>query len=810
MTYNADGTTTVKNAFNVRDTYTFTTLQNVSKITQISRAATATTAAATRNFTYDSNGYINSTTDWDGNLTSYVNDARGQPTTVNEAVGSPVARTTTTTYDTTTPNTTYPYHLPAVVVTPEVTTNFNYDAGGNLLTKVLTDTTPVTRTIPYVTNGQTRIWTYTWLNSLLQSVQTPRTDVTNKTTFTYDATGALTQISDALSHNTNITSHTGGGLPLTIVNPSNVTTLLTYDPRNYLLTSTLVTTGGNLVTTYGYDAAENLTSVTLPDNSKLANGYDTAHRLTSVTDLFDNNIQYTLDALGDRTLIQTFDPSSIVVHKHSGVFDALGRTTQDIGGMGQVTKYSYDPNSNALSITDPLTHRTTQTFDALNRLSTVTDPAPGGTTTTTYDPHDRPLTVQAPNGALTSYVYDGFADTIQQASPDSGTAVYHYDRDSNLRQKVDATSATANSTYDALDRMLTTAYPSDTAENVTYTYDQTPGHGYSIGLLTSLTDASGTLSRVYNSRSDISQETRTITGSSPLVTTNSFDAANRIATITYPSGTLVTYIRDIMGRITSVTSKAPGAGSAVNAATGIVYEPFGPLSAMLFSNAVTEARGYDLDYRLNTLTDTGTSTLQNLTYGYDAANNVKTITDAVTPANSQTLGYDNHNRLKTAAGNYGSLAYTYDTSGNRTFQTVAPTTTYTYTPNSNLLATVKTGGVTQTIGTTAAGNINSFSPATASGITALNYNQANRLATATAGATQVAAYGYDAFGHRLMKTASATTLFQSQKEALVTADLERETVEACYRIWICNAAIPLLEYANKQVDLDNRGEVLRF
>jgi RHS repeat-associated protein len=92
---------------------------------------------------------------------------------------------------------------------------------------------------------------------------------------------------------------------------------------------------------------------------------------------------------------------------------------------------------------------------------------------------------------------------------------------------------------------------------------------------------------------------------------------------------------------------------------------------------------------------------------------------------------------------------------------VAPASTYTYTPDSNVLDSVRTSGVTQTIGITAAGNINSFSPALPSGITALTYNQANRLATASASGTQVAAYTYDAFGHRLEKVTSTTTaLFQ--------------------------------------------------
>ena len=59
--------------------------------------------------------------------------------------------------------------------------------------------------------------------------------------------------------------------------------------------------------------------------------------------------------------------------------------------------------------------------------------------------------------------------------------------------------------------------------------------------------------------------------------------------------------------------------------------------------------------------------LQNLTYGYDADNNVNTITDAVNAANGQTLGYDVLNRINSAVsgtGGYGSLIWTYDNNGN--------------------------------------------------------------------------------------------------------------------------------------------------
>jgi RHS repeat-associated protein len=605
-----------------------------------------------------------------------------------------------------------------------------------------------------------RTWTYTWLNFLLASVETPNGDLTQ---YGYDAAGALTSTTNALSQVTNVTQNTGGGYPLTIVDPNIVTTTLTYNARLWLLTSTIsAASQPSFTTTWGYDPAGNLTSLTLPDNSKLTYVYDTAHRLTSVTDLFSNNIAYTLDALGDVTLTKVSNPKGKVERKHSGVFDALGRVLKDIGGVGQTTVYTWDNNGNAVTITDPDKNLTTQTFDALNCLSTVTYPSPGGIETITYDQHDRVLTVNLqPNNQTTSYEYDGFGDDIWLLSADTGATVYVYDADGNLTQKTDAVSAITNNTYDALDRVLMTTYPNDTSENVAYTYDQA-GHGFGIGHLTSLKDAVGSLSRNYDERGNILTDSR-VNGKTSMKTVYTYDPASRVASITYPSTSIVSYARDIMGRITRASAKTPGAPAYSPVASGVTYEPFGPTTGFTFGNGVADARVYDLDYRMTNLTEAGTAAVQNIGYGYDPANNVLNITDNVTASDSQTLVYDPLNRLKTATsgtGGYGSLAWTYDAVGNRLTQTAnSVLTTYGYTSGSNQLATITTGTTTQNVGTTAEGNINSFSPAMNT-VTALSYNQANRLAAVTAGTTQLAKYIYDAFGRRLRKATTAGTLYQ--------------------------------------------------
>jgi RHS repeat-associated protein len=716
-----DGSRTVTNALGEQEVYKFSTFQGVPKVTEIDRVATPSLPAATRLFTYDANGYMASQTDWNGNLTTYVNNAHGEPTTINEAVGGAQARTTTIAYDTTF------VHLPKTIVTPGLTTSFTYDASGNPLTKTLTDTT--TTSTPYSTTGTSRTWTYTWSNFLPASTQGPRTDVAELTKFTYDASGALTKTTNALNQATQITLHLPGGLPETVIDPNGVTTQLTYDARQRLLSSTVATAQGQLATKYAYDAAGNLLTATLPDGSALTNTYDAAHRLTALADFFGQKIAYTLDALGDRTQTNVSNAASVVQRKHTAGFDALGRVLQDIGGVGQTTAYTYDGNGNALTIKDPLQHTTQQAFDALNRRVQVTDPA-GGVASVAYDAHDRITSVTDPNGNITTYVYDGFGDVIQQASPVTGTTVYHYDLAGNLTQSVDANGAIANYTYDALDRVLTTTYPGDSAENVAYTYDQS-GHGFGTGRLTGVADAAGTLSRSYDERGNQLSESRTASGTT-LLTSYAYDAASRIASITYPLGWTVGYTRDAMGRSTALTARPPGGGAAVPVVSGIGYEPFGPAKALTYGNGVAETRAFDLDYRLTSLSASGTHGIQSLTYGYDAANNVLSMTDGVTSGNSQSFTYDVLNRLLSAAGSYGSLAYTYDKLGNR----------LTETPPVFPVAPLLDG----------MGSATTFA-----------YNQAGRLSATMAGAQTVAQYTYDAFGQRLIKVQPAiatTTLFQ--------------------------------------------------
>jgi len=575
-----------------------------------------------------------------------------------------------------------------------------------------------------------------------------------------------------------------------------VTTNLTYDPRQRLLTSKVVTSSGNRTTTYGYDAAENLTSVTQPDGSGLTYTYDPAHRLTTIKDLLSQGITYTLDALGDPTATTVLNATNTATSKHSNAFDALGRMQKDIGASNQTSSFTYDAVGNMITATDQASHATLRAFDALNRLNKITDPA-SGVTTTSYDAHDRPLTVTAPTGGATAYVYDGFGDLIQESSPNTGTTVYHYDNTGNRTQRVAPTGAVTNYTYDALDRVLTMTFPSDSAENVTYTYDQS-GHGSGVGRLTSVADAAGTLSRSYDQLGNLLTETRT-KGTVVLNTAYTYDAANRIASITYPSRAVVSYTRDTMGRVTSVALH-PSGGSSTPVVSSIAYEPFGPYSGLTYGNAVAETRGFDQDYRLTGITDTGSSALRSLAYAYYPTNNVQTITDAVTSGNSQSFGYDNLQRLNQASGGYGTFGFTYDANGNRVSQTLgAVTTNYGYGTGSDLLSTQSVGGtVTQMIGYTADGRMASLNPGVqAPGgqyITAISYNQDARLASVNSAGGTPASYTYDGFGQRLVKTISGSngSLYQYAQDGLLLEEANASGVAQADYIYLDGQPVAVL------------------
>ena len=433
---------------------------------------------------YDANGFVKSATDFNGHTTIYSRNSRGLETARTEAAGSPVARTVTTTYDPT-------WRVATLVTEPTSsgtrTTTYAPDDRGNVLRKDVT------------VAGETRTWTYTY-NALGQriSVDGPRTDVTDVTTMTYTPNGDLETVTDAAGNVTRFGSYDANGRAQSVTDPNGTVTALTYDPRGRLKTSS---TAGE-TTAYDYDGVGNLQKLTLPDGSFLTYTYDPAQRLTAITDSLGNSVTYTLDGLGNRKGEDTKDPSGQLARTLSRVFDGLARLKDLYGAQSQQTHFTYDPQGNLKTSTDPLSHLTADDYDALNRLTKVTQPlldgqATAGTIGYGYDAQDNLTAVTDPLGHVTSYGYSGFNELKTLASPDTGTTTYTYDPAGNVKTLQDARGQVATYAYDPLNRLKTLLY-SD--ESIGYTYDDTAIAANSKGRLSQVTDGSGSTTYGYDAR----------------------------------------------------------------------------------------------------------------------------------------------------------------------------------------------------------------------------------------------------------------------------------------------------------------------
>jgi YD repeat-containing protein len=810
LTFNVNGTVTATRPLGKQIIYSFTTIAGRPHVSSIAQQASANTPSATESRTYDSNGFIASRTDNKGNVTNYVYDARGLQTSRTEAHGTAQARTIATTWHST-------LHVPTQIVEPGKTTDFTYDSAGRVLTKTETDTR--TQTVPYSTNGQTRTWTYTWDSTgLLQTVNGPRTDVTDTTTYSW-TNGVLTSVTNALSQATTINAVNERGLPTQITDSNGVVTDLAYNQRGWLTSVTKRSSGGDATTAFEYDAVGQITAIVQPDGVRLDYEYDNARRLTAVENSLGERIEYTLDDMGNRTAENIKDSGGGIVKSMTRSHDELGRLLSSIGAASQTTAYAYDKNDNVTSITDPLSGVTAQAYDALDRLISSTDPATE-VTAYGYDDQDNLTSVTDARSVQTAYVVDGFGRVIQTASPDGGTTVYVYDKADNLTEKTDGRGVVTQYSYDALNRITAKTFPAASSENVAYTYDDTTSGHFGIGRLDTITDESGSTAFIYDSRGNVVQETRTIAGTA-YVTQYVYDPADRLTQMVYPSGRIISYARDTLGRVTAVTTQASSSAPPATIAADIAYKPFGPIASMDYGNGLARSYSYDSDYRLTDLVTGDADTfVQDLTYGYDDADNILSIADAITSGRSQTFTYDDLFRLKTAAasGTYGSITYNYDEVGNRTSVVDgAGTESYSTDSASNRLLSATLGSTTRTFTYDGAGNITA--DARGSTTYGLTYNEANRLSQVSVNSTPDTDYLYNALGERVKKapaaTPSAGTRFHYDRDGKLIAESDGSGAVIREYAWL--DGLPIGEFTNAgagtppgQTQLDNTDSGASF
>ena len=729
-------------------TYSFTTDHGVKKVSSIARAANSPVASATESFTYDSNGYLATATDWNGNSTHFTNNSHGQPTSITEAYGDTLARTTSVTYDSTW------VHKPYTTTKTNVTIDDRYDATtGNLLTHTLKDTTGG------ATNNNTEVWTYTYNGTgEMLTAQMPRTGTTVKNTYTYSS-GALASITDQLSHVTTINTANGTGQPTKITDANSVVIDLAYNNRNWLTSKTVEASPSNEVTTYTYEPSGQIDLITLPDSSTIDHDYDTAQRLTTITNTAGETINYTLNAAGKPTTVTYKDSGGTTKKSYTATYDVLGDmlTLVGAGGSSQTTNFAYDGMQNRTSLTDANSKVWSQAWDTLLRPSTVTNPLTH-TAAPTYNNLNYATAQTDFLGYSTSYTRDGFGNAIARSSPDSGSWSFTFNEDNRLTAVTDARSTASSLTYDAADRLTALSVTGYSGEAEAFTYDDTTSGNKGIGRLTSWSDESGSGSRVYNNFGNITSETRVI-NSKTYTTSYSYDLANRLTEIIYPSGRYVDYTYDSSGYLTTVTTKPSSGGSVTTLASSITHKPFGPISGLTYGNSEVLTKTFDNNYWLSTLNTVYSGTyVQELSYTEDNAGNFTAITDTLDSTRNETYTVDDLNRLHTASGKYGSRTYTYDNNSNRATEIIGSTTyTYTNVSSKNRLDHYTDGTNTRNFTYTANGNMSTDDRTFIGGGSVSNtFGGRDRLESQTVNGNTVT-FKVNAFGQRVSKAFSGTT-----------------------------------------------------
>jgi RHS repeat-associated protein len=754
--------TKVTDALGNETFYDYTNIWGMKFVTKITGTCSSCGGGSqVQSWTYDDKGRTKSYTDGNGNVTQYDYDPNtGDLVSMTEAVDTPQERTTIYTNDAASGLRTS-RTVPSVVNPAQnKVTAYTYENGQ---LKTLTETGLLGDASPY-----SYVTTYGYTSTgKLSSIDGPRTDVADVTTFDHDSvTGDLTSVTVPLAGATTYSDFTPFGQAQTVTDPNGVATTYAYDARMRVASMTIA---GD-ATSYHYGPSGKLKQIDLPRGNSVFYDPDPYDRLEKIRDHLGNYIKYTYDLMSQRTKDEIFDTGNVLQKTLSFEYDGLRRLKNVINPDTTFTQYGYDGAGNRTSVKNPRDFSTTYDYDALNRQSDAIQP---GMITTRYgyDTHDGLSSITDPNGYATTHLHDDMGRVYQEVSPDTGTTNYSYDPAGNRTSKTDARGIAVGYTYDALNRLTLVNFPSD--PDITYTYDVPCTNGK--GRLCQVVDQAGTTTYSYSAKGQLSQETKTVFGAQYVTAYPGYDPNGNLTLLTYPSGRTVTYTYDLADRVSSV-STTPSGGTLQTLASAIQYKPFGGMSALTYGNGIGRTVGYDLQYRISSIQS---GSVQNLTYGPDANGNILTWNNLLDPSKNKTLGYDALDRLESATGPWGSLSWTYDGVGNRFTQTAAEgSSTYTYQAGTNRLASIA-GPSPLTFGYDNNGNITTYANLSH------DYDQNNRLKVTAKDLGQqikLFAYTHYASGQRARRIVpSGRTVFHYDQGGQPIAEtLETGTLVAEY------------------------------
>ena len=333
-------------------------------------------------------------------------------------------------------------------------------------------------------------------------------------------------------------------------------------------------------------------------------------------------------------------------------------------------------------------------------------------------------------------------------------------------------------TYD-FERLHEVLYPENLFNRVTYTYGKAGDKYNRAGRLALVEDASGGEAYYYGRQGEVTKTVRTVMASVADIRTYvygaTYDSWNRVQTMTYPDGEVVTYHYNAAGQVESMTSNKQGRQSVIVDRIG--YDKEGHTVYTKLGNGTETTYTYDKQrerLQVMNLTADGQTVMENR-YRYDAVDNILGITNAANPTSltklnkaklggrsSHTYEYDELNRLIHASGKAKRASYDMVMSFGRMsepltkVQKVDSTTTaksynfaYKYEDNNHPTAPTQIGHDHYTYD--ANGNPTLVTNDSANTTREMYWDEDNRLMVLSDNG-KTSRYTYNAAGERIMKS----------------------------------------------------------
>jgi YD repeat-containing protein len=416
-------------------------------------------------------GNVTSETNGEGRTTSYGYDGLNRITSISHPVGNPVYISYTATSKTAsrgalTENTSYNgFGQPTGVTLGGIARSFTVDALGR---RVFESSPGASTGTSFQYDMLNRVTRVTNADSTVQTISYGAgsrtvTDERGKvTTFTYRAYGNPDQqflmgIS-APDASANVSIARNSRDLMTSATQAGITRSYSYNSSYYLSAVTNPETG---TTSYGRDAAGNMTSRAVGSSGTTSYSYDGQNRLISVT--YPGSTPAVTNSYSRTHKLVTANSST---GNRSFIYDANGNLTSEalvVDGQTFVASYAYNGLDQLSSVTYPRSGTTINyTPDALGRPTQIS----GYVSSVSYWPSGQVRQINYLNGTVSTYnqnprLWPSSFSTAKASGATYINSSYGYDGAGNLTSIGDTVDATYNRTlgYDNVNRLTSISGP---------------------------------------------------------------------------------------------------------------------------------------------------------------------------------------------------------------------------------------------------------------------------------------------------------------------------------------------------------------